>query len=154
VVGSERVELVDIVLLVQTQNPGLAQHELLAEHQLCNMGASDFGSHSAMPHEQAAIFCRWVYQILLLSRRLTVSSTHVESFKRVTSNQVLAMQQWGEAGKNVGGQALHELQHLLSQSDLDKLTAALQRMVENLNEDTGAVSLSTALSAEAAKVLE
>ena len=112
------VKLVDVTILVQAQSP-TSLRELLAEHQLSNMGASDFGSHSAVPHPQAATFLRWVYQSLLLTRQLQVARLHVESFKRVTEAQVNAMRRWcSGVGEHVAGEALNQLQQTLSEADM------------------------------------
>ena len=75
-------KLIQVLLLTQAQRPAL-KHELLAEHQLCNMAASDYGHHSAMPHLQAAKFLSLVYEALLVTRHVHVSRLQLEGTRRV-----------------------------------------------------------------------
>ena len=87
------VKLVDMLLLVQAQRPAL-KHELLAEHQLCNMAASDFGSHSAIPHQQAASYLKLMYRGLLVARHIYVSRMHLVGVRRVQPMHVTQMKHW------------------------------------------------------------
>jgi len=151
--GNENVQLIDITVLVQAQNTALSTRELLAEHQLCNMSASDFGSHSAIPHDQAATFFRWVYQSLLVTRQVQVARLHVESFKRVTLQQVTAMKEWGKGmNEHISSQALFELQKRLPAEDMKKLSHALHSVAELVKREDWA-SVGQMLVHEAFKLL-
>jgi hypothetical protein len=87
------VRLVDMLLLVQAHRSA-QKHELLAEHQLCNMAASDFGSHSAIPHQQAASYLKLIYRGLLVARHIYVSRMHLVGVRRVQPMHVNQMKHW------------------------------------------------------------
>lgn len=149
---AKTVELVDITLLVQAQRP-LAKHALLAEHQLCNMGASDFGSHCAVPDAQAATFLAWVYTSLLMTRQLTVGRQHLESYKRVTQLHVSSIPRWfSDRHDQLGSRALADLKSLLLPKELEQYTEFTLCLADRIRANPS-VGLAQAATHEAFKLL-
>ena len=48
-------------MYIQVQNDQIPEHELLAEHQLYNIAASDYGAHSSLTKNGAEQLFKWVY---------------------------------------------------------------------------------------------
>lgn len=112
------VKLNDLLLLIQAQRSA-PKHELIAEHQLCNMAASDYGSHSAIPHQQAASFIKLLYRALLVSRHIYVSRMHLAGVRRVQPMHVNQMKQWvAGTQEKLFTCALNQIEKLVSKDQL------------------------------------